>query len=320
MRINDHKPFGLLSMRDVIAHSSNVGAIKIGLAAGQVQLDRTLREFGFGEPTGVDLPGESPGIVRSVDRWAPVAKAYISFGQGLSVTALQLANAFAAAGNGGKLYRPFVVASGGPDSPPGARERRPVLIRNVASPASLRSIDRMLEAVVFEGTGKAAGAPGFTVAGKTGTAQKAMPGGYSPDKFVASFAGYAPARNPVIAGVVVIDEPRGGQYHGGDVAAPVFGAVVREALLAFGVAPSRDTPEAWPYERLPDDESSAASDQVMASTGARDRELANRHPEPPRFPPIPPVPPRRRSQPDRRSRIGSGARRARLTTRRSSWG
>ncbi len=249
VRINDHKPFGVLSMRDVIAQSSNVGAIKLGLAAGQERLYQTLRTFGFGEPTGVDLPGESPGIVRPSERWAPIAKAYVSFGQGLSVTALQLATAFAAVGNGGRLMRPYIVESVGSGADARRLHPRPVVVREVASAATLRSMDRMLQAVITDGTGKAAAAPGFTVAGKTGTSEKAGKGGYVAGRYIASFAGYAPAHDPILAGVVVIDEPRGSQYHGGDVAAPVFGVVARTALLEAGVTPSREVPEAWPREQ-----------------------------------------------------------------------
>jgi cell division protein FtsI (penicillin-binding protein 3) len=273
IRINDHKPFGMLSMRDVLAQSSNVGAIKIGLAAGQERLYGTLRAFGFGEPSGVDLPGESPGIVRTLDRWVPAAKAYASFGQGLSVTAIQLAAAFAAAGNGGKLLRPYVVAAIDEAGPTGSgHERRelhskPTLVRQVASAATLRSMDRMLQAVISDGTGKAAGVPGFVVAGKTGTSEKAGKGGYVAGRYIASFAGYAPARDPILAGVVVIDEPRGGQYHGGDVAAPIFGAVARQALLDAGTTPSRDVPERWPREREAEP-SPDARDTVLASVAA----------------------------------------------------
>ena len=251
VRIADHRPFGLLSMRDVIALSSNVGAIKIGLAAGQDRLYKTLRGFGFGEPSGIDLPGESPGIVRSPDRWVPSAKAYISIGHGLSVTALQLVSAFAAVGNGGRLLRPYIVEAVGSGTEQRRLHPRPVVVREVASAASLRSMDRMLQAVIAEGTGKAAGVPGFVLAGKTGTSEKLGKGGYVVGRHIASFAGYAPAHDPILAGVVVIDEPSGARYHGGDVAAPVFGVVARAALLDSGAAPSRETPERWPYQGGP---------------------------------------------------------------------
>jgi membrane peptidoglycan carboxypeptidase len=121
-------------------------------------------------------------------------------------------------------------------------------VRRVASAATVRSLERMLEAVVAEGTGKAAGVPGYAVAGKTGTAQKAIAGGYSPDAYIASFAGFAPGRDPILAGAVILDDPRGGRYHGGEVAAPVFGAIAREILLYEGVAPARQRDERWPGE------------------------------------------------------------------------
>ena len=165
------------------------------------------------------------------------------------MTALQLATAFAAVGNGGRLMRPYIVESVGSGADARRLHPRPVVVREVASAATLRSMDRMLQAVITDGTGKAAAAPGFTVAGKTGTSEKAGKGGYVAGRYIASFAGYAPAHDPILAGVVVIDEPRGSQYHGGDVAAPVFGVVARTALLEAGVTPSREVPEAWPREQ-----------------------------------------------------------------------
>jgi cell division protein FtsI (penicillin-binding protein 3) len=250
VRISDHKPFGLLTLREVIAKSSNVGAIKTGLRAGEKRLYQSIRDFGFGDLTGVDLPGESAGIVRPVERWAPLQKAYVSFGQGLSVTALQLAAAFGAVANGGELLRPHVVAAIGDGAERRELHSHAEVVRRVASPQTLRSLERMLEAVVTEGTAKAAAVSGYAVAGKTGTAQKVIDGAYSPDRFVASFVGFAPAREPRIAGIVVLDEPRGA-YHGGDVAAPVFGAFAREALLYLGVPPEREPLESWPREVAP---------------------------------------------------------------------
>lgn len=253
VRISDHKPFGRLTLREVIAKSSNVGAIKTGLRAGQARLYQSIRDFGFGDLSGIDLPGESPGIVRPVERWPPLMKAYVSFGQGLSVTALQLAAAFAAVANGGELVRPYVVEAIGDGSQRRDLHARREVVRRAVSPQTVRSLERMLEAVVSEGTAKAAGVSGYVVAGKTGTAQKVIDGAYSPDRFVASFVGFAPARQPRIAGIVVLDEPRGA-YHGGDVAAPVFGAFARQALLYMGVEPERDPLETWPGEAPPPQE------------------------------------------------------------------
>lgn len=236
VRINDHEPFGMLTFRQVIAKSSNVGAIKIGLTVGAQRLFHEVSAFGFGRPTGIDLPGESPGIVHPLDEWRPLTVAYVSFGQSLSVTPLQLTMAYAAVANGGFLYRPYVVAEEGREGAWVRRElREPV--RRVLDAATARSVERLLEAVVEEGTGKRAAIPGYRVAGKTGTAQKAVPGaGYSPTKFVASFIGFAPARHPRLVCLVTVDEPHGSIY-GGTVAAPAFHNIVQQALLYLGVPP-----------------------------------------------------------------------------------
>jgi len=246
VRIRDHKPFGRLTFREVIANSSNVGAIKIGLAVGGEALHRQVQAFGFGQPTGIDLPGESSGIVHPLKSWRRVGTAYVAFGQGISVTPLQLAMAFGAVANGGDLLRPYVVgrvvrANGD------VVEARPEVVGRPISPATARTLERMFEAVVEEGTGQAAAVPGYRVAGKTGTAQVAVQGGYSPDRFVASFAGFAPARDPVLLAAIAIHQPRG-RYHGGEVAAPVFAAIARQVLPYLGVAPEREPGEAWPGE------------------------------------------------------------------------
>ena len=243
-RIRDHHPFGLLTFRQVFAKSSNVGAIKAGLMAGDEALYASLRAFGFGRPTGVDLPGEERGLVRPVERWPRHADAYVSIGQSLSITALQLTRAFAAVANGGHLVTPHVVAATGAERT--AVRGTPAVPAPVASAATVRTLVRLLEAVVEEGTGRAAGVDGYRVAGKTGTAEKAEPGkGYYEDRHVASFAGFAPSRRPAFVAVVVIDEPRG-LYHGGDVAAPVFGAIARQILPYLGVAPDGSRPSSGP--------------------------------------------------------------------------
>jgi cell division protein FtsI (penicillin-binding protein 3) len=267
VRIRDHKRFGLLTFRDVIARSSNVGAIKTGLMLGDQRLYDAVRAFGFGRPTGIDLPAESAGELAGPESWRrwPLTKAYVSFGQGISVTPLQLARAFAAVANGGELLRPWVVAAvgepRGPQPPadrlPGAAvalAAQPAPVRRAAgrrevvgrplSAATARELERMLEAVVEEGTGRAAAVPGYPVAGKTGTAQKAKNGAYSPRHFVASFAGFVPARDPRLVIAVAIDEPWP-SYHGGAVAAPVFARIAEQALIYLGVPPEL-VPEASP--------------------------------------------------------------------------
>lgn len=241
-RINDHKPFGLLTTREVIAFSSNVGAIKLGAKAGRERFWETIRKFGFGRPTDIDLPSEGAGIVRGLDEWTPLAPAYISFGQGISVTAVQLTNAFAAVANGGYLLRPYVVAAMGDGEGTLEPWRRREVVQLTVSPSTIDQIRDMLESVVTEGTAKGAAVPGYRVAGKTGTAEKVVAGrGYAKNKYVASFTGFAPVSEPAIVASVILDEPWP-LYHGGEVAAPVFSAIARQALLYLGVPPERELP------------------------------------------------------------------------------
>ncbi len=235
VRIADHRPFGHLTTREIIAYSSNVGAIKLGFAAGRERLFDVIRRFGFGRPTGVDLPSESSGILRPLERWSKRTPAYVSFGQGISATALQLTGAFAAIANGGRLMRPYIVASVGDGEP-----REPQVSELPIAPSTLLQARSMLESVVLEGTAKAAALEGYRAAGKTGTAQKAAPGrGYLDGKYIASFIGFAPVKNPVLACAVVLDEPWP-RYHGGDVAAPVFHKIATQILLSRGILPDRD--------------------------------------------------------------------------------
>ncbi|MEM7480430.1 MAG: penicillin-binding protein 2 [Acidobacteriota bacterium] len=248
-RIKDHKPFGRLTFREVIAKSSNVGAIKAGMKLGDERLYDAAHAFGFGRRTGIDLPGESSGILHPLDKWWSLSRAYVSFGHEISITALQLASAFGAVANGGSLMRPYIVAEVRAEGKAPVVTQPEVVGRPVTS-STAREVERLLESVILEGgTGKAAAIPGYTVAGKTGTAQKvSQTGRYLPGRYVASFAGFAPARRPEVVAAVVIDEPRPPWYHGGDVAAPVFSAMVEQILLYRGVRPERDKPERWPGE------------------------------------------------------------------------
>ncbi len=245
-RIADHRPFGDLTAREIITHSSNVGAIKLGFAAGRERQYDIIRKFGFGRPTGVDLPSESSGILRPLNRWSKLTPAYVSFGQGISATALQLTNAFAAIANGGRLMRPYIVESIGTGEP-----REPQVTELPISPSSVLQARSMLESVVLEGTAKAAALEGYRAAGKTGTAQKAIAGGgYVAGRYVASFIGFAPVKDPVLACAVILDEPWP-RYHGGDVAAPVFRNIATQVLLSRGILPDRDqVPVPAPAVRL----------------------------------------------------------------------
>jgi cell division protein FtsI (penicillin-binding protein 3) len=235
--VRDHKPFGALTLASVLEESSNVGIMKIGLRLSAERLHDTARRFGFGERTGIELPGESRGLLRRPSQWSGLTQAMMSMGQEVGVTPVQLAAAVAAVANGGLLRRPYVVdrviARDGkilsvtlPD--PGRR----VIPEELAA-----TIRRMLEGVVLRGTGTKAAVPGYRAAGKTGTAQKIGPDGrYSRRDFVASFVGWAPAHDPALLVLVVIDSPRGA-YHGGDVAAPVFARIALPALSYLRVPP-----------------------------------------------------------------------------------
>ncbi|HEX9737290.1 MAG TPA: penicillin-binding protein [Thermoanaerobaculia bacterium] len=269
--IKDHKAFGRLSVREILARSSNVGAIKIGQAAGRERFYAAIRAFGFGRPTGIDLPSESAGIVRPLERWSPLSPAYHAFGQGLSVTAVQLTVAFAAIANGGRLVKPYVVERIGEGGEPAVQARRPEVPEVVGlpiSPSSVRQIREMLAEVVAAGTAKAAAVPGYSVAGKTGTAQKAVAGGgYAANRHVASFVGFAPVDDPAVVVTVILDEPRP-RYHGGEVAAPAFQAIAARTLLYLGVPPERDVPEVWPGERPSDVPSVRLAAQLEAEPAA----------------------------------------------------
>ncbi|HYH44890.1 MAG TPA: penicillin-binding transpeptidase domain-containing protein [Thermoanaerobaculia bacterium] len=246
IRIRDHKPFGRLTFAEVLAKSSNVGTIKTALLLGDERLYTTVRGFGFGRPTGIDLPGESQGILAPRESWRPLTKAYVSFGQGISVTALQLVNALGAVANDGQLLTPYVVSAMGRGEAIQKLHAAPVVAGRPISAATARELRLLLEGVVAGGTGRAAGVAGYRVGGKTGTAQKPLNGGYSRSGYVPSFFGLAPADRPVIVGVVAVDEPQGFAYHGGQVAAPIFGAVARQVLLYLGVPPERTPLVQWP--------------------------------------------------------------------------
>jgi cell division protein FtsI (penicillin-binding protein 3) len=239
--IRDWKKHGWLTFAEVLQHSSNVGAIKVGLALGRDRYARYIGDFGFGSPTGIGLPGESRGMVRTPGRWSGLSLASLSIGQEISVTALQLVAAFGALANGGRLMQPRVVDA---LLDPDGREVRavePHVVRQVIEPATARALTRLLVRVVEEGTGRAAAITGYTVAGKTGTAQKLDPATrrYSRSAAVLSFAGFAPAEDPRFAMLVLLDEPRNERW-GGEAAAPVFSAIGGEILRYLGVPP-RDT-------------------------------------------------------------------------------
>ncbi len=241
IREHGRAAWAALPLVDVLAHSSNVGAAHIGLGLGKAEFHRAVRAFGFGRKSGIDLEGENAGLLREPSAWSALSLPTISFGQEIGVNALQLARAFAAIANGGVLPAPHLVAEVA--KPGEAPERRAAVPGPRAiSERTAAAMRRLLVKVVEEGTGRKAAVPGFTVAGKTGTAQKAVPGaGYSADKYVASFFGFLPAERPRAVVGVLVDEPRGRTY-GGDVAAPVFAAIASEVMRVLG-EPGRPAPE-----------------------------------------------------------------------------
>jgi cell division protein FtsI (penicillin-binding protein 3) len=232
-----HNAYGMLPFEDVMVHSSNVGTVKVGLAVGPQRFYDYIRRFGFGERTGVQLPGEAPGLVRRTEKWSLVSNASMSIGQEIGVTPLQIAMAMATVANGGTRVAPRIVdrvidAKGNTIYQP----QRPAPVR-VISEKTAAVMNEILKAVVARGTGQPAALAEHVVAGKTGTAQKAGRGGYSPDKFVASFCGYVPADRPRLVILVVVDEPKGAQY-GGTIAAPAFKEIAEATLRYLGVAPT----------------------------------------------------------------------------------
>jgi cell division protein FtsI/penicillin-binding protein 2 len=222
-----HGSGGNLSVARILAQSSNVGAVKIGMELGAERFDRWVRRFGFAHTTGLPLPGESPGIVLDVKDYSGSSIGNLPIGQGIAVTPIQMARAYAAIANGGRLVTPRLVKSD-EDPPPAPR---------VISRRTSKRLQSMLEGVLGPtGTGTEAAVPGYDIAGKTGTAEKAEDGGYSESKFVASFIGFAPARNARLLVAVIVDEP-GGMHTGGEVAAPAFERIASFALPYLGIPP-----------------------------------------------------------------------------------
>ncbi|HEX3036827.1 MAG TPA: penicillin-binding transpeptidase domain-containing protein [Thermodesulfobacteriota bacterium] len=243
--INDVKPHGMLTVSDVIKVSSNICASKIAEALGKDKLYDYLKKFGFGEETGISLPGESAGKVNNPRGWKQAELATASYGQGMSATALQLASALSAIANGGYLMKPFIVKRVIDPDGKVVQEGKPEIIRRVISYDTAVQAIEILEGVVSEdGTGKKAAVPGYGVAGKTGTAQVPDPknGGYDSDRYMASFIGFAPADDPKLAFVVVVDNPKKIHY-GGVVAAPIFKEVMEKVLFYLGVPPEREFAE-----------------------------------------------------------------------------
>jgi cell division protein FtsI (penicillin-binding protein 3) len=239
--INDHAVFHKLSFRDVIAKSSDVGVIRVAQKlGGRAAFEQWIRKFGFGAPTGIELPGESRGLLRKSEQWSALSLASLSFGQEIGVTALQMTMAMGAVANGGYLMKPQIVKRVETASGEVKQQFLPTAVRTVMQPSTVETLTDLLKGVVTSGTGKRAAVPGYTVAGKTGTAQMIGPGGaYSMIDHVASFVGFVPASRPALVILVSLERPRGANNEGGGVAAPVFARIAEQALRRLAV-PSDD--------------------------------------------------------------------------------
>src|SRR5687768_1493278 len=239
--VHDHHPFGSLTIAEALAKASNVAAIKLGIRVGDETMYDYIKRFGFGSRTGIELPGETAGILRKVERWQPSSIGSIAIGQEVGVTPVQMVAAFGALANDGVRVAPHLIRE--------VRNAEGTVVyraepeqRRVISAETAIALRGMLEGVTLRGTAKQAQLDGYSAAGKTGTAQKIDPQtrAYSATKFVGSFVGFAPVSNPQVVIIVVIDEPKGA-YHGGDVAAPIFREVAEAILPNLGVMPDIET-------------------------------------------------------------------------------
>src|SRR5215468_816418 len=241
-KIHDHKKFGMLSVSQILAQSSDVGAIKIALRLGSPKFYEYIRAFGFGQQTGIELPWESRGMLGKLNTWSGISIGAISMGQEIGVTPIQLVTAISAIANGGYLRKPYIISE--------IRKGDQLVFSNdtmrpepktVIRPETAATLRNMMEGVVLDGTGRFARLDGWTAAGKTGTAQKIDPntGRYSPSKYIASFTGFAPINNPAVTILVSLDSPVG-LHEGGVTAAPIFKRVAEQVLPYLDV--SRDVP------------------------------------------------------------------------------
>jgi cell division protein FtsI (penicillin-binding protein 3) len=257
--IHDSSPHATqrMDVHQIITESSNVGTVMVGQKLGGEGLDEYVHRFGFGSKTGLDFPGESPGIVRPLEEWSGSSIGNIPIGQGIAVTPLQMVSAYATIANRGVWVEPRVLA-GTIDGDAYLDPADPSAKRRVLRGGVARTVTEILSDVVSEGTGTQAQIPGYEVAGKTGTAQKVLEeGGYGEDYF-ASFAGYAPAKRPEVAAIVILDSPT--PIYGGLTAAPTFKIIVQRALRELSVAPSHNAEKAVAAIEADEDSSLPAQD------------------------------------------------------------
>src|SRR3954463_13062065 len=240
--LHDHKAYADLSVQDILIKSSNIGAAKLALSVGDQKFYEYIRRFGFGERTGVELPGEIPGVIRPPQSWSKISITRIPMGHEVGVTALQMVAAMATIANGGKLVTPRIVKSVTTADGKTISTLSPVPLRQVISPETAKQIGEALRGVVSDqGTAAAAAVPGFTICGKTGTAQKVDPhGGYEHGKYVVSFSGYLPSDHPEFVGIVVLDDAKTSNpelNYGGLVAGPIFARIAEKAARYLDLEP-----------------------------------------------------------------------------------
>ena len=253
--LHDHRAFSNLSVREILIKSSNIGAAKLALTVGDQKFYEYIRRFGFGERTGIELPGEINGLIRAPKSWSKISITRIPMGHEIGVTPLQMTVAMATIANGGKLIMPRIVKSITTSDGKSVSSLSPVVLRQVISPETAKEIGDALRGVVSDsGTAAAAAVPGFTIAGKTGTAQKVDPrGGYEEGKYVVSFAGYLPAEHPEFVGLVVLDDAHTSKpelNYGGLVAGPIFSRLAEKAARYLDLEPHEEIRKALPVERV----------------------------------------------------------------------
>lgn len=260
--IHDTSNHGVLSFSDVIADSSNVGAVKIGFKVGTERLSRFVERYGFGRAVSPDFPGESPGIVWKPEKWTDSALAHVAIGYQIAVTPLQMLAAVSSIASGGEYIEPRVLRAVYRD------DRRymvkPKVLRRTITADTAATLTTIMEGVVGHGTGRTAQIPGYTIAGKTGTAAKLVNGRYSRSEYNASFVAFLPSRNPTVAIIVVLDSPHGKGYYGGVVSAPIFRRIAEATLRYLGVGPTINPPPPVLVARNSDTSSVAASGRVSA--------------------------------------------------------
>ena len=252
--LHDHAAFKDLSVKDILVKSSNIGAAKLAVSLGDQKFYEYIRRFGFGERTGVELPGEIPGLIRSPNSWSKISITHIPMGHEIGVTPLQMATSMCVIANGGKLMTPRIVKSITTSDGKTVSSLKSIVLRQVISSQTANQIGTALRGVVSDrGTAAAAAVPGFTIAGKTGTAQKVGPhGGYEKGKEVVSFCGYLPAENPQFVGLVVLDDAqtKPEQNYGGTVAGPIFSRIAEKAARYLDLEPHEEIRKAIPVERV----------------------------------------------------------------------